>query len=179
MQCLDTAATGPAGAGAGAASVTSVLLAVGPKRPAAAAAAAQPGAPPPMAPALRAHIAAAYSESPDAYKADLAELDTLRADLAYLDDPHPALLARLLTLLSHLDAVALRFPVDEDHVRICFTWSNAAAPPTSSSAVAAIAAAASAFAGLGLGTGAPTAAAGASTPGRGGGPLVFSSSFGL
>ncbi|KAI9353361.1 BRO1-like domain-containing protein [Zopfochytrium polystomum] len=80
-----------------------------------------------MAPALRAHIATVYSENPDNYREDLATLDALRTELSFIDR-QDAVIPRLLALNAHLDQVALKFPVDEHHVRICFTWSNVGNP---------------------------------------------------
>lgn len=79
--------------------------------------------PAPLEPALRSHIANAYAENPDNYAADLKSLESLRVNLSSLDTSE-SLIPQLLTLALTLEQVALKFPVDEEHIKICFSWVN-------------------------------------------------------
>ncbi|KAJ3087972.1 pH-response regulator protein palA/rim20 [Quaeritorhiza haematococci] len=76
-----------------------------------------------LIPALRHYIQTSYNEDPDQYVDDFRALETLRADIENLE-PHQASLQRLLKYYGQLFYLASKFPIDEQHIRVCFTWHN-------------------------------------------------------
>ncbi|RKP03406.1 hypothetical protein CXG81DRAFT_17030 [Caulochytrium protostelioides] len=72
---------------------------------------------------LKTHVATAWSEKPEKYAADFEELDTLR-DRCLRPELHDTYVKHLVRYYGQLGHVASRFPIDEDHIKICFTWQD-------------------------------------------------------
>ncbi|KAJ3414572.1 pH-response regulator protein palA/rim20 [Chytridiales sp. JEL 0842] len=70
---------------------------------------------------LATHIATAYNENPQAYNDDLRGLEACRQDTIALDRQE-ASLAHLVKYYLQLSHVGLKFPIDENNLRILFTW---------------------------------------------------------
>ncbi|ORY48912.1 BRO1-domain-containing protein [Rhizoclosmatium globosum] len=75
-------------------------------------------------PSFRAYIASAYGDEPEKYAAEIGLLNRLRDDTrgAGKDITGRDILYRYYGQLELLD---LRFPIDEKHVKVLFTWSDA------------------------------------------------------
>ncbi|KAJ3185229.1 pH-response regulator protein palA/rim20 [Gaertneriomyces sp. JEL0708] len=74
-----------------------------------------------LSPPLKSYIASQYAEDPDIYIDDFRELESLRGDIMQLD-VHPASLNKLLKYWGQLTHVGAKFPIDENHIKICFSW---------------------------------------------------------
>ncbi|KAJ3182011.1 pH-response regulator protein palA/rim20 [Geranomyces variabilis] len=68
-------------------------------------------------------IATSYAEDPDVYIDDFRSLEALRGDVA-VPDVHPASLNKLLKYYGQLIYLSSKFPMDEQHIKICFCWYN-------------------------------------------------------
>lgn len=70
---------------------------------------------------LKHYIAATYQDEPEKYSEELTMFNRLRQDMrgAGLDLTGRDLLYRYY---GQLDLLELRFPVDENNIRISFTW---------------------------------------------------------
>ncbi|KAI9098591.1 BRO1-like domain-containing protein [Phlyctochytrium arcticum] len=77
-----------------------------------------------LAPPIKAYIGTAYAEDPDIYIDDFRNLDNLRGDIIILD-VHTASLNKLLKYYGQLLYVGSKFPIDENNIKICFSWYNA------------------------------------------------------
>ncbi|KAJ3329813.1 Rhophilin, Rho GTPase binding protein [Blyttiomyces sp. JEL0837] len=76
-------------------------------------------------PPLKLYIAKAYAESPaETYADDFHSLHVLRQDIMSLE-VQEACLSQLIKYLTQLPFLMARFPMDEDNVRILFTWKDA------------------------------------------------------
>ncbi|KAH9246775.1 hypothetical protein BASA81_015665 [Batrachochytrium salamandrivorans] len=73
---------------------------------------------------LRAYIASAFAEDPDQYINDLQALDTFRAAIAS-PDQHDESANQHLKYYAHLHFLAGKFVMDDEHIRIAFTWASA------------------------------------------------------
>jgi hypothetical protein len=59
----------------------------------------------------------------ETYRDDLQTLESLRSDILVLDRQE-ASLAHLVKYYIQLSHVAVKFPIDENNLRICFTWKD-------------------------------------------------------
>ncbi|TPX56668.1 hypothetical protein PhCBS80983_g04377 [Powellomyces hirtus] len=76
-----------------------------------------------LAPPIKNYIATSYAEDPDVYIDDFRNLDALRGDIS-VPDVHPASLNKLLKYYGQLMYLSSKFPMDEQHIKICFCWYN-------------------------------------------------------
>ncbi|KAI8817046.1 BRO1-like domain-containing protein [Fimicolochytrium jonesii] len=77
-----------------------------------------------FAPPLKEYIAQSYAEDPDVYIDDFRNLEGLRGDVV-APDTHVASLNKLLRYYGQLMHLSSKFPMDENHIKICFCWYNA------------------------------------------------------
>ncbi|KAL5032064.1 hypothetical protein BDV3_000659 [Batrachochytrium dendrobatidis] len=73
---------------------------------------------------LRAYIASAFAEDPDQYIDDLRALDEYRAAIA-TPDLHDESANQHLRYYAQLNFLSGKFIMDDDHIRIAFTWASA------------------------------------------------------
>ncbi|KAI8803201.1 BRO1-like domain-containing protein [Cladochytrium replicatum] len=78
---------------------------------------------PTLTPALKAYISSSYREEPDTYVDDFRALDEARGDIMKLDI-HDASITKLLKYHGQLVYLSSKFPIDENHVKVCFYWHN-------------------------------------------------------
>ncbi|KAJ3022133.1 pH-response regulator protein palA/rim20 [Thoreauomyces humboldtii] len=74
-----------------------------------------------LAPPIKDYIATAYAEDPDVYIDDFRNLEALRGDIL-TPDVHPASLNKLLKYYGQLIYLGSKFPMDEQHIKLCFCW---------------------------------------------------------
>eukprot|EP00842_Homolaphlyctis_polyrhiza_P001225 jgi/Hompol1/2102/HPOL_002823-RA len=73
---------------------------------------------------LKAYIASAFAEDPSQYADDLAALDAARLQIQSPQDHDESALAHL-RYFGHLQLLAGKFVIDENHIQIAFTWGSA------------------------------------------------------
>ncbi|KAI7204670.1 BRO1-domain-containing protein [Hortaea werneckii] len=74
---------------------------------------------------LRHHIRTAYADDPDRYTEECATLNRLRQDMRGAGKDSAAGRDLLYRYYGQLELLDLRFPVDENHIKISFTWFDA------------------------------------------------------
>ncbi|KAF2774393.1 BRO1-domain-containing protein [Teratosphaeria nubilosa] len=74
---------------------------------------------------LKHHIRAAYGDDPDRYTDECAQLNRLRQDMRGAGKDSAAGRDLLYRYYGQLELLDLRFPVDENHIKIAFTWFDA------------------------------------------------------
>ncbi|KAI7297856.1 BRO1-domain-containing protein, partial [Hortaea werneckii] len=74
---------------------------------------------------LRHHIRSAYADDPDRYQEECATLNRLRQDMRGAGKDSAAGRDLLYRYYGQLELLDLRFPVDENHIKISFTWFDA------------------------------------------------------
>ncbi|KAJ3050740.1 pH-response regulator protein palA/rim20 [Rhizophlyctis rosea] len=74
-----------------------------------------------LAPPIKSYIQTAYAEDPDQYIDDFRALEALRGDIV-VPDVHQASLNKLLKYYGQLCFLGGKFPIDENHIKICFLW---------------------------------------------------------
>ena len=71
---------------------------------------------------LKQHIRAAYGDDPERYAEECATLNRLRQDMRGAGRDSAAGRDLLYRYYGQLELLDLRFPVDEKHIKISFTW---------------------------------------------------------
>lgn len=74
---------------------------------------------------LKHHIRAAYGDDPERYSAQCNELNRLRQDVRGVGSDSTTGRDVLYRYYGQLELLDLRFPVDENHIKISFTWFDA------------------------------------------------------
>lgn len=74
---------------------------------------------------LKQHIRSAYGDDPERYSAECAQLNRLRQDMRGAGKDSAAGRDLLYRYYGQLELLDLRFPVDENHIKISFTWFDA------------------------------------------------------
>ena len=74
---------------------------------------------------LKHHIRAAYSDDPERYAEECAVLNRLRQDMRGAGKDSATGRDLLYRYYGQLELLDLRFPVDENHIKISFTWFDA------------------------------------------------------
>jgi len=74
---------------------------------------------------LRQHIRTAYGDDPERYSEECATLNRLRQDMRGAGKDSAAGRDLLYRYYGQLELLDLRFPVDENHIKISFTWFDA------------------------------------------------------
>lgn len=74
---------------------------------------------------LKQHIRAAYGDDPERYSEECATLNRLRQDMRGAGKDSAAGRDLLYRYYGQLELLDLRFPVDENHIKISFTWFDA------------------------------------------------------
>ncbi|KAL8841802.1 MAG: hypothetical protein Q9176_002989 [Flavoplaca citrina] len=74
---------------------------------------------------LKAHIRQAYGDDPDRYTEECNTLNRLRQDMRGAGKDSAAGRDLLYRYYGQLELLDLRFPVDENHIKISFTWFDA------------------------------------------------------
>ncbi|KAK3672118.1 bck1-like resistance to osmotic shock [Recurvomyces mirabilis] len=74
---------------------------------------------------LRQHIRSAYGDDPDRYDNECQSLNRLRQDMRGAGKDSAAGRDLLYRYYGQLELLDLRFPVDENHIKISFTWFDA------------------------------------------------------
>ncbi|KAL8769709.1 MAG: hypothetical protein Q9209_004325 [Squamulea sp. 1 TL-2023] len=74
---------------------------------------------------LKAHIRQAYGDDPDRYTEECNTLNRLRQDMRGAGKDSAAGRDLLYRYYGQLELLDLRFPVDENHIKISFTWLDA------------------------------------------------------
>ncbi|KAI9206740.1 BRO1-like domain-containing protein [Polychytrium aggregatum] len=72
---------------------------------------------------LSGYISSTFGEDPGTYATQLRSLENLRED-AVNPDIHTSSVDRILQYHAQLWHLSKKFPMDEYHIRICFTWAN-------------------------------------------------------
>nr|KAJ3418151.1 Rhophilin, Rho GTPase binding protein [Polyrhizophydium stewartii] len=75
-------------------------------------------------PALKAYIVSAFAEDPDQYMDDLRLLDSLRAEVVK-PNLHDESIQQHLRYYGQLRTISSKFIMDDDHIRIAFSWASA------------------------------------------------------
>ncbi|GAB7366780.1 hypothetical protein MBLNU230_g0732t2 [Neophaeotheca triangularis] len=76
-------------------------------------------------PPLKHHIRAAYGDDPERYNEECGTLNRLRQDMRGAGKDSAAGRDLLYRYYGQLELLDLRFPVDENHIKISFTWYDA------------------------------------------------------
>ena len=71
---------------------------------------------------LKAYIRQTYGDDPDRYADECATLNRLRQDMRGAGKDSAAGRDLLYRYYGQLELLDLRFPVDENHIKISFTW---------------------------------------------------------
>ena len=74
---------------------------------------------------LKYHIRSAYGDDPDRYSEECGTLNRLRQDMRGAGKDSAAGRDLLYRYYGQLEFLDLRFPVDENHIKISFTWYDA------------------------------------------------------
>ncbi|QIX00027.1 hypothetical protein AMS68_005544 [Peltaster fructicola] len=74
---------------------------------------------------LKQHIRTAYGDDPERYTTECAQLNRLRQDMRGAGKDSAAGRDLLYRYYGQLELLDLRFPVDENHIKISFTWFDA------------------------------------------------------
>ena len=74
---------------------------------------------------LKQHIRSAYGDDPERYSDECAQLNRLRQDMRGAGRDSAAGRDLLYRYYGQLELLDLRFPVDENHIKISFTWFDA------------------------------------------------------
>ncbi|MCJ1434579.1 bck1-like resistance to osmotic shock [Xylographa pallens] len=74
---------------------------------------------------LKGHIRSVYGEDPERYNEECATLNRLRQDMRGAGRDSAAGRDLLYRYYGQLELLDLRFPVDENHIKISFTWFDA------------------------------------------------------
>ncbi|MCJ1286703.1 bck1-like resistance to osmotic shock [Xylographa opegraphella] len=74
---------------------------------------------------LKGHIRSVYGEDPERYNEECATLNRLRQDMRGAGKDSAAGRDLLYRYYGQLELLDLRFPVDENHIKISFTWFDA------------------------------------------------------
>lgn len=74
---------------------------------------------------LKQHIRTAYGDDPERYATECAQLNRLRQDMRGAGKDSAAGRDLLYRYYGQLELLDLRFPVDENHIKISFTWFDA------------------------------------------------------
>ncbi|MCJ1393123.1 bck1-like resistance to osmotic shock [Xylographa bjoerkii] len=74
---------------------------------------------------LKSHIRSVYGEDPERYNEECATLNRLRQDMRGASKDSAAGRDLLYRYYGQLELLDLRFPVDENHIKISFTWFDA------------------------------------------------------
>lgn len=72
---------------------------------------------------LKAYIRQTYGDDPERYSEECATLNRLRQDMRGAGKDSAAGRDLLYRYYGQLELLDLRFPVDENHIKISFTWS--------------------------------------------------------
>ena len=72
---------------------------------------------------LKAYIRDTYQDDPERYTEECATLNRLRQDMRGAGKDSAAGRDLLYRYYGQLELLDLRFPVDENHIKISFTWS--------------------------------------------------------
>jgi hypothetical protein len=71
---------------------------------------------------LKAYIRQTYGDDPERYSEECATLNRLRQDMRGAGKDSAAGRDLLYRYYGQLELLDLRFPVDENHIKISFTW---------------------------------------------------------
>jgi hypothetical protein len=71
---------------------------------------------------LKSYIRATYGDDPERYSEECATLNRLRQDMRGAGKDSAAGRDLLYRYYGQLELLDLRFPVDENHIKISFTW---------------------------------------------------------
>lgn len=71
---------------------------------------------------LKGYIRATYGDDPERYAEECATLNRLRQDMRGAGKDSAAGRDLLYRYYGQLELLDLRFPVDENHIKISFTW---------------------------------------------------------
>jgi hypothetical protein len=71
---------------------------------------------------LKSYIRATYGDDPERYAEECATLNRLRQDMRGAGKDSAAGRDLLYRYYGQLELLDLRFPVDENHIKISFTW---------------------------------------------------------
>lgn len=74
---------------------------------------------------IKHHIRSAYGDDPERYNEECAQLNRLRQDMRGAGKDSAAGRDLLYRYYGQLELLDLRFPVDENHIKISFTWFDA------------------------------------------------------
>ncbi|OQO05572.1 hypothetical protein B0A48_09342 [Cryoendolithus antarcticus] len=74
---------------------------------------------------LKHHIRSSYGDDPERYSEECAQLNRLRQDMRGAGKDSAAGRDLLYRYYGQLELLDLRFPVDENHIKISFTWFDA------------------------------------------------------
>ena len=74
---------------------------------------------------LKGHISTAYGDDPERYHEECATLHRLRQDMRGAGKDSAAGRDLLYRYYGQLELLDLRFPVDENHIKVSFTWFDA------------------------------------------------------
>lgn len=74
---------------------------------------------------IKQHIRTAYGDDPERYNDECAQLNRLRQDMRGAGKDSAAGRDLLYRYYGQLELLDLRFPVDENHIKISFTWFDA------------------------------------------------------
>lgn len=74
---------------------------------------------------IKGHIRSAYGDDPERYNDECAQLNRLRQDMRGAGKDSAAGRDLLYRYYGQLELLDLRFPVDENHIKISFTWFDA------------------------------------------------------
>lgn len=78
---------------------------------------------------LKSYIRATYGDDPERYADECATLNRLRQDMRGAGKDSAAGRDLLYRYYGQLELLDLRFPVDENHIKISFTWYLPTFPP--------------------------------------------------
>lgn len=74
---------------------------------------------------LKHHIRTSYGDDPERYAEECVQLNRLRQDMRGAGRDSAAGRDLLYRYYGQLELLDLRFPVDENHIKISFTWFDA------------------------------------------------------
>lgn len=78
---------------------------------------------------LKEYIRDTYGDDPERYAEECATLNRLRQDMRGAGKDSTAGRDMLYRYYGQLELLDLRFPVDEQHIKISFTWYDVLPPP--------------------------------------------------
>jgi hypothetical protein len=74
---------------------------------------------------IKQHIRSAYGDDPEQFNDECAQLNRLRQDMRGAGQDSAAGRDLLYRYYGQLEFLDLRFPIDENHIKISFTWFDA------------------------------------------------------